>query len=92
LGGGFDRRTYIAADRELIAYAQKVIGYALTGITREHALFFLHGTGATVNRFWFQLSPESLGAITAPRLSKHSRQATSRRIRLTWPGSCARGW
>ena len=32
-------------DRELIQYLQRVAGYALTGITREHALFFA-GTGA----------------------------------------------
>jgi putative DNA primase/helicase len=33
-------------DQELIAFLRRVCGYALTGITREHALFFLHGTGA----------------------------------------------
>jgi putative DNA primase/helicase len=27
-------------------YLQRAFGYALTGDTREHALFFLHGTGA----------------------------------------------
>jgi putative DNA primase/helicase len=35
-----------AHDRELIAYVQRVLGYCLTGITREHALFFGYGTGA----------------------------------------------
>ena len=33
-------------DAELIAFLQRVVGYALTGVTREHALFFLYGTGA----------------------------------------------
>ena len=33
-------------DKELQAYLQRVAGYALTGSTREHALFFLYGTGA----------------------------------------------
>jgi putative DNA primase/helicase len=33
-------------DAELIAFVQRVAGYALTGITREHALFFGFGTGA----------------------------------------------
>jgi putative DNA primase/helicase len=33
-------------DRELVAYLGRVLGYALTGETREHALFFAHGTGA----------------------------------------------
>ena len=33
-------------DVELVAYIQRVLGYALTGLTREHALFFGYGTGA----------------------------------------------
>lgn len=32
-------------DYELIAFLQRVIGYALTGSVREHALFFFYGTG-----------------------------------------------
>jgi P4 family phage/plasmid primase-like protien len=34
-----------AGDKELIAYLQRVAGYCLTGSTRDHALFFLYGTG-----------------------------------------------
>ncbi|MDA8327542.1 MAG: phage/plasmid primase, P4 family [Betaproteobacteria bacterium] len=33
-------------DPALQAYLQRMAGYALTGSTREHALFFLYGTGA----------------------------------------------
>ncbi len=33
-------------DDELQAYLQRMVGYALTGSTQEHALFFLYGTGA----------------------------------------------
>jgi putative DNA primase/helicase len=33
-------------DQELVAYIQRVLGYGLTGLTREHALFFGYGTGA----------------------------------------------
>lgn len=33
-------------DAELIDYVQRVAGYALTGVTSEHALFFCYGTGA----------------------------------------------
>ena len=33
-------------DQELQAYLQRMVGYALTGSTQEHALFFLYGTGA----------------------------------------------
>jgi putative DNA primase/helicase len=35
-----------AGDQELIEYVQKAIGYALTGDTREQAMFFLYGGGA----------------------------------------------
>lgn len=32
-------------DADLISYLQRVCGYALTGVTREHAMFFAYGTG-----------------------------------------------
>jgi putative DNA primase/helicase len=35
-----------AGDTELIAFMQRLAGYALTGATSEHALAFLYGTGA----------------------------------------------
>jgi putative DNA primase/helicase len=38
--------TVAAGDRELIAYIRRALGYALTGVTREQALFFGYGTGA----------------------------------------------
>jgi putative DNA primase/helicase len=38
--------TIFARDKALISYIQKVLGYCLTGDTREHALFFGYGTGA----------------------------------------------
>jgi phage/plasmid primase-like uncharacterized protein len=34
-----------AADSELIAYLQRAAGYVLTGITKEHSIFFNYGTG-----------------------------------------------
>jgi putative DNA primase/helicase len=33
-------------DPDLQSFLQRMIGYSLTGSTREHALFFLYGTGA----------------------------------------------
>jgi putative DNA primase/helicase len=33
-------------DVELISFLQRISGYALTGSVQEHALFFLHGSGA----------------------------------------------
>lgn len=32
-------------DASMVAYLQRVCGYALTGITREHAMWFAYGTG-----------------------------------------------
>jgi putative DNA primase/helicase len=37
--------TATAGDAELIAFLQRMAGYALTGSTRDHALFFVYGTG-----------------------------------------------
>jgi putative DNA primase/helicase len=39
-------RRVTSDDQELIAFLRRLCGYALTGITSEHALFFLYGTGA----------------------------------------------
>jgi putative DNA primase/helicase len=33
-------------DEALIAFLRRMLGYGLTGLIREHALFFLYGTGA----------------------------------------------
>jgi putative DNA primase/helicase len=38
-------REVTADDAELIAFLRRMVGYALTGVIREHALFFLYGTG-----------------------------------------------
>jgi putative DNA primase/helicase len=35
-----------SGDTELAKFLQRVIGYSLTGLTVEHALFFCYGTGA----------------------------------------------
>lgn len=32
-------------DRELQQFLQRLVGYSLTGATREHAMFFVHGRG-----------------------------------------------
>ena len=37
-------RTF-AGNTDLIGYAQRMFGYGLTGSTREHAMFFGHGSG-----------------------------------------------
>ena len=35
----------MAGDQDVVEYLQRAVGYSLTGDTREHLLFFLHGFG-----------------------------------------------
>ena len=35
----------MAGDQDVVEYLQRAVGYSLTGDTREHILFFLHGFG-----------------------------------------------
>ncbi len=60
--------TVTADDPELQAYLRRVVGYCLTGVTREHALFFLHGTGANGKSVFVNTISTILGdyATTAP--------------------------
>lgn len=55
-------------DKELIEYLQRVVGYCLTGVTREHALFFLYGTGANGKSVFVNVVTTLLGdyATNAP--------------------------
>jgi putative DNA primase/helicase len=46
---------------ELIAFLQRVAGYALTGSTAEHALFFLYGTGANGKSTFLNALTSALG-------------------------------
>jgi putative DNA primase/helicase len=58
-------------DSELQAFLQRMIGYSLTGSTREHALFFLYGTGANGKSVFLATISSLLGdyAKTAPASS-----------------------
>lgn len=55
-------------DADLQAFLQRMIGYCLTGITREHALFFMYGTGANGKSVFLSTVAGLLGdyAKTAP--------------------------
>jgi putative DNA primase/helicase len=39
-------KTIMNGDLDLIDYLQRVCGYCMTGFIKEHAMFFLYGTGA----------------------------------------------
>jgi putative DNA primase/helicase len=53
---------------ELQAFLQRLIGYCLTGSTREHAIFFLHGNGANGKSVFLNTVANVLGDYgkTAP--------------------------
>ena len=55
-------------DRELEAFLQRMVGYSLTGSTREECLFFLYGTGANGKSKFLGAIAGMLGdyATTAP--------------------------
>jgi phage/plasmid-associated DNA primase len=55
-------------DADLQAYLQRIVGYALTGLTSEHALFLLYGTGANGKSVFCNVVAAILGdyATTAP--------------------------
>lgn len=55
-------------DQNLQDYLQRMVGYALTGSTREHALFFLYGTGANGKSVFVNTLADILGdyATNAP--------------------------
>jgi putative DNA primase/helicase len=55
-------------NRELQDYLQRMAGYALTGVTTEHALFFLYGTGANGKSVFLNTISGLMGeyARTAP--------------------------
>jgi len=71
-------------DQALQAYLARMAGYALTGSTREHALFFLYGTGANGKSVFVNTLATILGdyATNAPmdnaffRLHKLSSEPT----------------
>ena len=53
------------ADAELMVYLQRMVGYCLTGVTSEHALFFLYGTGANGKSVFVNVIATILGDYAA---------------------------
>jgi putative DNA primase/helicase len=67
-------------DTEFISFLQRVAGYALTGLTREHALFFIHGPGGNGKGVFLHTITRILGSyamstpmetFTASRNDRH---------------------
>ncbi len=61
-------REIMSGDAELVGFLRRMAGYALTGITREHALFFGHGSGGNGKGVFVRALSGVLGdyAMTAP--------------------------
>lgn len=76
--------TILGGDRDLITYVQRLVGYCLTGSTREHLLPFLYGVGANgkstfVSAVLAMLGPDySLKAPTDLLLAKGEAHPTER--------------
>lgn len=51
----------MGGDEELIEFLQRVVGYSLTGETREQCLFFLHGHGANGKSTFLEIVRELFG-------------------------------
>ena len=74
-------------DSDLQSFLQRMVGYALTGSTREQALFFLYGTGANGKSVFLTTISGLLAdyAKTAPASSFTARtQQTSIQQALAW--------
>ena len=80
-------------DVELHAFLQRIAGYSLTGVTREHALFFFYGTGANGKGMF--LNTLAASSATTPPCADgdlHRQPERSTGIRPTSPGCAARAW
>jgi len=73
-------------DRDLVGFLQRMCGYALTGTTREHALFFLYGSGANGKSTFLNVLTGIVGdyhttapieTFTASRFEHHSTDLAS---------------
>ncbi len=79
-------------DQNLIAYIQRVFGYALTGSIQEHALFFCYGTGANrkkrVTKHPAQHSGRLFGGRAYGHVHRDAERAPSNRTGDATRGPC----
>lgn len=52
-------------NKELITYVQKIVGYSLSGETREQVWFFLHGSGANGKSVFVETISKMLGSYAS---------------------------
>lgn len=77
-------------DAELIAFLQRMAGYALTGTTKEHALFFLHGSDANGKTTFLNAITALLATITPPHRLRPSPPLSKNTTRLILLACAAR--
>lgn len=55
----------MGGDKELVAYIKRAVGYSLTTTTREHAMFFVYGTGANGKSTFLNIMRALFGELGA---------------------------
>ncbi|WP_059411227.1 phage/plasmid primase, P4 family [Cupriavidus basilensis] len=73
----------MGGDKELVAYLRRAVGYSLTTTTREHAMFFVYGTGANgkstflniLRALFGELGAQALGDLLLERFKGEVRAA-----------------
>ena len=68
--------TVTGGDVELQRYLQRMAGYCLTGVTTEHALFFLYGTGANGKSVFANTLTAIIGDYVRLDLQRAAAEAT----------------
>jgi putative DNA primase/helicase len=81
-----------AGDVDLQSFLQRKAGYSLTGITREHALFFLFGLGANGKSVYTNTLSGIMAIITARRRSRPLPLRTSTGIRPILRAYAVQDW
>lgn len=79
-------------DNNLKLFLQRVAGYALTGLTREHAFFSCTAPVPTAKACSSAPYPALWAATPQPRRSRPSSPAIMTATPPTWPGCGARAW
>jgi putative DNA primase/helicase len=85
-------RTVTGDDEELIGFLQRFLGYCLTGLTIEHSLLFLFGTGSNGKSVFTSVLTTIFGdyAIIAPMEMFIATMPSGTRPRS--PGCAGRAW
>lgn len=59
-------REVLSADEDLVAFVQRALGYAITGLTQEHVLLVFHGSGRNGKGTLVELLSYVLGPLSGP--------------------------